>query len=388
MPQLPPQVPPRLPRHIAMIAGEASGDLIASLLVKGLHANAVEALHLSGVGGPAMQAAGFNMQVSLEQLAVRGYVEVLRHLPRLLALRRRLAAQWLRNKPAAFIGVDAPDFNLGLELKLRAGGIKTIHLVCPSIWAWRRERVEKIRQSVSHMLCIFPFEQALLEKEGIPATYVGHPIADMIAQRPDVAGARAALGLQGNAPVIALLPGSRRDEIKYIAPRFMEAAALIKRAEPETQFVLPAAGEERRVQLQPLLLKHAHLGIKLTNGQSHTCLAASDAVLVASGTATLEAALFKKPMVIAYAMPAGSYWMMKDKGYLPYVGLPNILCEEFVVPELLQHHATPTALADAVLHQLRDGENRIRLEQRFTALHASLQRDFTNTAARTVLGLL
>ncbi len=371
-----------------MIAGEASGDLIASLLVKGLLANAAEPLHLSGIGGPAMQAAGFEMQVSIEQLAVRGYVEVLRHLPRLLALRRRLAAQWLRNKPAAFIGVDAPDFNLGLELKLRASGVKTIHLVCPSIWAWRRERVEKIRQSVSHMLCIFPFEQALLEKEGIPATYVGHPIADMIAQQVDVAGARAALGLRENSPVVALLPGSRRDEIKYIAPRFIAAAALIKRAEPETQFVLPAAGEARRAQLQPLLAQHKDLAITLTEGQSHTCLAASDAVLVASGTATLEAALFKKPMVIAYAMPAISYWMMKDKGYLPYVGLPNILCEEFVVPEILQDRATAPALAEAVLHQLRDTPNRIRLEQRFTALHATLRRDFANTAARAVLDLL
>lgn len=388
MQQLSSPLPPCMPTQIAMIAGEASGDLIASLLVKGLLANAAEPLHLFGVGGPAMQAAGFDMQVSIEQLAVRGYVEVLRHLPRLLLLRRRLGAQWLQNKPAAFIGVDAPDFNLGLELKLRAQGVKTIHLVCPSIWAWRRERVEKIRQSVSHMLCIFPFEQALLEKEGIPATYVGHPIADMIPQRADVGSARAALGLRETAPVVALLPGSRRDEIKYIAPRFLEAAALIKRAEPETQFVLPAAGEARRAQLQPLLVRHANLGIKLTDGQSHTCLAASDAVLVASGTATLEAALFKKPMVIAYAMPAASYWMMKDKGYLPYVGLPNILCEEFVVPELLQHRATPAALADAVLHQLRDTGNRTRLEQRFTALHASLQRDFANTAARTVLGLL
>lgn len=370
--------------HIAMIAGEASGDLIASLLVKGLLQLSGQKLHFSGIGGPCMKAAGFNAKISMEELSVRGYVEVLRHLPRLFALRQRLAKQWLESRPACFIGVDAPDFNLGLEQKLRTGGIKTFHLVCPSIWAWRAERIKKIRAAVSYMLCIFPFEQELLAKENVPASYVGHPLADMIPEQTDQQAARESLGLEINRPVIALLPGSRQDEINYIAPRFIQAAKLIRHELPEAQFVVPAAGAARYAQLKNLLLQE-HCPVQLKQGQSHSCLAAADAVLVASGTATLEAALFKKPMVIAYVMPAVSWHLMKNKGYLPWVGLPNILCKDFVVPELLQDRATPQALAEAVLKQLSDDGKRAALKERFSLLHTALKRDFALTAARTVL---
>ena len=383
-------IPPTLGgehNHIAMIAGEASGDLIASLLVKGLLQLSGQNIHLSGIGGPCMTAAGFNAQVSMEELSVRGYVEVLRHLPRLWGLRQRLAKQWLESKPAAFIGVDAPDFNLGLEQKLRAGGIKTFHLVCPSIWAWRAERIKKIRAAVSHMLCIFPFEQELLNQENIPASYVGHPLADMIPEQTDQGSARDLLGLKTDWPVIALLPGSRQEEIKYIAPRFIAAANLIRYELPDAQFVLPAAGAVRYAQLKNLLLQQ-DCPIELMEGQSHKCLAAADAVLVASGTATLETALFKKPMVIAYAMPAVSWHLMKNKGYLPWVGLPNILCKDFVVPELLQDRATPQALAEAILKQLSDDSKRAALKERFSLLHTALKRDFALTAARTVLEML
>jgi len=379
--------PVRLHNQIAMVAGEASGDLIASLLVKGLLNVSDQALELSGIGGHCMSAAGFNAQISMEQLSIRGYVEVLQHLPRLLMLRQRLAKQWLQSRPAAFIGVDAPDFNLGLEQKLRSGGIKTFHLVCPSIWAWRAERIKKIRAAVSHMLCIFPFEQELLAQEDIPATYVGHPLADIIPERVDQPAARALLGLVIDRPVIALLPGSRQDELKHIAPRFIAAANIIKRQMPQAQFVLPAAGQARYAQLTAMLAQQ-DCNIKLTDGQSHVCLAASDVVLVASGTATLETALFKKPMVIAYAMPAASWWVMKNRGYLPWVGLPNILCKDFVVPEFLQDRATPQLLAQEVLKQLQDDVGRAALEERFTTLHAVLKCDFATSSARTVLGLL
>lgn len=368
-----------------MVAGEASGDLIASLAVAQL---AAAGRRVGGIGGPRMAQAGFAVQVPMERLSVRGYVEVLRHLPGLLRLRADLARQWsssaTNQRPSVFVGVDAPDFNLGLATKLRAAGVRTVQLVCPSIWAWRRERAPKIRAAVDEVLCVFPFEPAVLAKEGIAGRFVGHPLADMLPATPNRAAARSRLGLpEQGAPIVALLPGSRRDEIKHLAPRMIAAAALIQQRIPEARFVLPAASGERRAELA-LHVAQSKLAIQVLDGRAHDALEAADSVLVASGTATLEAALFHCPMVIAYAMPALSYWMMKGKGYLPWIGLPNILCNEWVVPELIQDAATPQALADAAIKQLTDTAHAAAIGQRFAGLHAQLRQGFPTQCAQAI----
>ncbi len=368
-----------------MVAGEASGDLIASLAVGQLTA---AGRRVGGIGGPRMAQAGFAVQVPMERLSVRGYVEVLRHLPGLLRLRADLARQWSVQRPGVFVGVDAPDFNLGLATRLRASGVKTVQLVCPSIWAWRRERAPKIRAAVDEVLCVFPFEPEVLAKEGIAGRFVGHPLADMLPATPNRAAARSRLGVpQQGSPIVALLPGSRRDEIKHLAPRMIAAAALIQQRIPEARFVLPAASGDRRAELA-LHLAHSKVPIQVLDGRAHDALEAADSVLVASGTATLEAALFHCPMVIAYAMPALSYWMMKGKGYLPWIGLPNILCRDWVVPELIQEAATPQALADAVIQQLSDTAHAQAIGQRFAGLHAQLRQNFPVQCAQAIEGHL
>ncbi|KPF67269.1 hypothetical protein IP84_13880 [beta proteobacterium AAP99] len=374
-----PALPNRL--DVAMVAGEASGDLIASLAVAQL---AAAGRRVGGIGGPRMAQAGFQVQVPMERLSVRGYVEVLRHLPGLLRLRADLARQWSAQRPGVFVGVDAPDFNLGLATKLRASGVRTVQLVCPSIWAWRRERAPKIRAAVDEVLCVFPFEPDVLAKEGIVGRFVGHPLADMLPATPDRAAARIRLGLpEHGAPIVALLPGSRRDEIKHLAPRMIAAAALIWQRIPEARFVLPAASGERRAELAQHLAQ-SEVVIQVLDGRAHDALEAADSVLVASGTATLEAALFHCPMVITYAMPALSYWMMKGKGYLPWVGLPNILCNEWVVPELIQDAATPQALAEAVIKQLTDTAHAAAIGQRFAGLHAQLRQGFPSQCTQAI----
>ncbi len=334
-----------------MVAGETSGDLLAGLLLDGLRAR-WPALTSGGIGGPQMASRGFQAWWPSEKLAVRGYVEVLRHYREIVGIREQLKQRLLNERgqrPDIFIGVDAPDFNLDLEAALKAEGIKTVHFVSPSVWAWRADRVEKIRRSVDHVLCIFPFEPALLAAHGIAATYVGHPLASVIPMQPDRLAARRKLGLQEDDTVIALLPGSRKSEIQYLASRFFRAAALVKRAQPAIKFIVPAVpslkGQIER--LADAAGMRAHL--QIVEGQSHSLLAACDVTLIASGTATLEAALFKRPMVIAYNMNWLSWQIMRRKKLQPWVGLPNILCEDFVVPELLQDAATPEALAAALL---------------------------------------
>ncbi|MGL4574974.1 MAG: lipid-A-disaccharide synthase [Burkholderiaceae bacterium] len=372
---------------VAMVAGEASGDLLGALLLQGLLAKTND-VAFGGIGGPRMAQLGFDAQIPLERLAVRGYVEVLRHLLGLLKLRSGLAKEMIASPPRLFIGIDAPDFNLGLEEKLRAARIRTVHLVCPSIWAWRAQRITQIKRSVDHMLCVFPFEPELLEKHGVKASYVGHPLADMIPLQPNVGQARRKLGLEEQSCIIALLPGSRKDEIAHIAPLFLKAAELLRIKEPNARFLIPAASELRRVELQRLFARFPGLPVQLVDGQSHTVLEACSGVLVASGTATLEAALYKKPMVIAYAMPTVSWWMMRNKGYLPYVGLPNILAGEFLVPELIQDKATPSALAGALIEQMRDRTLSTRLNDRFMQMHEQLRCDFSRTAADVVMEYL
>ena len=338
-----------------MVAGEASGDLLGGLLLGGLKLR-WPPLESFGIGGPRMAAHGFQAWWPYDKLAVRGYVEVLSHYRELSGIRTQLAERVLRERPDVFIGVDAPDFNLDLEARLKTQGLKTVHFVSPSIWAWRGKRIEKIRKAVSEVLCIFPFEPAIYAKQGIAATYVGHPLADAIPLEVPRAASRVALGLAEHDTVVALLPGSRRSEVQYIAPRLLAAAAQM----------------------------HA----ELLDGRSHEALAACDVTLVASGTATLEAALFKCPMVIAYAMHAVSWQMMKRMKYQPWVGLPNILLRDFAVPELIQGDATPHKLAHAALAWLDDPAKAAALRLRFEALHRELRCDTAAKATDAIEAVL
>ena len=373
--------------NAAMVAGEASGDMLAALLLDGMRA-AWPQLAACGIGGPRMAALGFDAWWPSDKLAVRGYVEVLRHYRDIVGIRAQLKERLLKYRPAVFIGVDAPDFNLDLERDLKAAGIKTVHFICPSIWAWRAKRVGKIRQSVDHVLCIFPFEVDLLAQHGIAATYVGHPLASVIPMDPDKARARAALNLNGDDEVVAILPGSRQSEVQYLAFRLFLAAALMRKAKPAIKFIVPAIPA-----LRPMIEQAARAAgvldkMQIFNGQSHDALAACDVTLIASGTATLEAALFKRPMVIAYNMNWLSWQIMRRKKLQPWVGLPNILCREFAVPELLQEAATPQALAAAVLDWFSAPAKIAALQQKFSALHAELKRDTSKLATDAIQKVL
>ncbi|MBP8895197.1 MAG: lipid-A-disaccharide synthase [Ottowia sp.] len=392
-----------------LVAGEASGDLLAGLLLDGLRARWPQ-LTTAGIGGAHMTAHGFDAWWPIEKLSVRGYLEVLPRLPELLSIRKQLARRLLTERPDLFIGVDAPDFNFDLEARLKKAGIKTLHFVSPSFWAWRPEKLLKLKAAADHVLCLFPFEPELLAEHGIAATYVGHPLANVIPMQPDRTAARRALGLDEHATVVALLPGSRAAEVEYLLSRFFQAAALIRKARPATQFIVPAV-PHLLTQIEAAA-RVSGLGdaLKVVRGQSHAVLAACDVTLIASGTATLEAALFKRPMVIAYAMPAFSYRLMRKKRQLPWVGLPNVLCAPrewlhrpadmsahdmadhadapFVVPELIQDAATPAALAQAVLDWLAAPEKIAQLQQRFTALHHELKRDTPRLATDAIETLL
>ena len=373
---------PRTPVNIGMVAGEASGDLLAASVLHALRDGRQENVAepgnrerpaLAGIGGPGMAAAGFDCWWPAELLAVHGYAAALKVYPKLLAIRRRLANRLQAWPARVFVGVDAPDFNLGLETRVRAAGVRTLHFVSPSIWAWRRERIETIRRAVDRMLLVFPFEAAIYREAGIPALYCGHPLADQIPMEPDRDGARQALGLGRGDTVVAVLPGSRAGEVAHIGPVFIETIVLLARENPGWRFLIPAAGTQRYQQLQQQLSgREIRADVRLLLSQSHLALAACDITLIASGTATLEAALFKRPMVIAYRMAALSYRLMKGRGYLPYVGLPNILSGEFVVPEYIQDAATPVALAGAVTRQLHDTAANEELVARFQAMHRDL----------------
>jgi lipid-A-disaccharide synthase len=369
--------------RLALVAGETSGDLLAGLLLSGLKQR-WPALQTFGIGGPRMADLGFEAWWPHDKLAVLGYVEALRHYREIKGIRDALFERLAADKPDAFIGVDAPDFNLGLELKLRECGVKTIQFVCPSIWAWRGGRVGTIARSTDHVLCLFPFEPELLRRHGIAATYVGHPLADAIDLTVPRAAARAVLGFDDVQPVVAVLPGSRRAEIAAIGPTFLATVALLAGQRPDLRFVLPIAPGLREL-VEPLIARHATAApITLLDGGSHDALAACDVTLIASGTATLEAALFKRPMVIAYKMNALSWQIMKRMRLQPWVGLPNILCGELVVPERLQGEATPAQLASDVLAWLDAPQRSESLQQRFTELHQQLRRDTARTATDAI----
>lgn len=366
---------------LGLVAGEASGDLLGAHFVAALKQNHPD-LRAAGIAGPRMIEVGVEAVYPSDKLAVNGYVEVLRHLPELLWIRSRIARYFLRERPRVFIGIDAPDFNFTLEARLKQAGIPTVHFVSPSIWAWRPERIHRIKEAVSHMLVVFPFEEAIYRDTGIPVTYVGHPLADVIPLEPDTVAARTALGLAAG-PVIALLPGSRLSEVARHARLMLDAAMRIRRRHPDAQFVLPAANAAA-ARLVRQAAQGLDLPLQVLDGRSHTALAACNVALVASGTATLEAALFKKPMVITYRVPALTAYLMRKKALLPWIGLPNILARDFVVPERVQEAATPENLANDALAWLDDAPRRDAAIETFRAMHVSLRQNASARIAEAV----
>ena len=375
--------------RIAMVAGEASGDLLASHLIRAIRDKQPDA-EFYGIGGPKMQAEGFNALWASERLAVHGYVDALKRYRELSGIRKMLLRRVRREQPDAFIGVDAPDFNLWLEARVRAAGIPAVHFVSPSIWAWRGGRIKAIARSVSHMLCLFPFEPALYEKAGVPVSYVGHPLADVFPLVPDRAAARERLNLPDDRRVIALLPGSRQSEVRNLAETYIATARILAGRHPDLCFVVPLATRETRQLFAHALHAVAaeELPIRMLFGHAVDAMTAADAVLVASGTASLEAALLKRPMVISYRIGKWQYRLMKRMAYQPWVGLPNILSNETVVPELLQDAATPEALADALDAWLMDADACARLAERFTELHLQLRQNTAERAAAAILPYL
>jgi len=420
--------------EIGMVAGEPSGDLLAARVIAGLRGREAD-VACRGIGGPRMAGQGFDAWHPMHALTVFGYVDALRRLPGLLATYGDVKRRWLARPPAAFVGVDAPDFNLKLEMQLRAAGVPTVHFVGPSIWAWRYERIHAIRQAVSHMLVLFPFEVDIYRKAGVPVTYVGHPLAGAIPMEPDRRAARARLGLDAGARVLAVLPGSRGSEIRLLAPRFLQAAQQLVRRDPGLQCIVPMVNAQRRAEFEAILQRYPVPGLRIIgaddvpaapaaaagarpgtdgtagnetigNGSAGTeaagtapdgppppawlAMEAADAVLVASGTATLEAALFKRPMVISYVL---SPWMRRimawksgqQRPYLPWVGLPNVLARDFVVPELLQDDATPDKLAQAAWTALTDEAAAARIQARFAGMHRELLLDTPALAAQAIL---
>jgi len=374
---------------IAVVAGEMSGDLLAGRLLSGLRRHLPDA-RFHGIGGPQMIAQGFESHWPIETMTVRGLFEVIPRYRELKGIQNALRDRLIAEKPAVFIGADYPGFNLGLEAQLKDAGIPTMHYIGPQIWAWRGGRIKKIVKSVSHMLVVFPFEQAIYQAAGVPVTYVGHPLAEVIPMVPDEGAARRELGLPEDANVITLMPGSRMGELKYNTAAFVGAAKLLQARDRSLRFIAPMAGEKQRDYFRQLVREAGLQDVEITllDGNSHTAICAADAVLVASGTASLEVALFKKPMVIAYKMMRASWEIMRHMGYQPWIGLPNILAREFLVPELLQHHASPEALAEAMWRQLTDAPHRMALAQRFTDMHHSLLRNSAEEGAAAVMQVI
>lgn len=373
--------------RVSMVVAERSGDQLAALLLGGLK-RAWPELTADGIGGPQMQALGFASRWSCDELSVRGLVEALMRYRHITGIRRQLIDELIAQPPDLFVGVDASDFNLTVERALQQRGIPAVQLVCPSIWAWRPERVNKIRESVRHILCLYPFEPALLARHGIEGTFVGHPVADVIPLDPDRVAARQTLALDPAAQVVALLPGSRPAEIRYLIQPFLQAARRMLAQRPQLQLVLPTHELLRPAIEQALHASGMHGRVKVVMGQSHAVQAACDVALVASGTATLETALFKRPMVIAYKMQWLSWRMANGQRLLPWVGLPNILCNDSLVPEFLQEQVQPEALAQAVLTWLDEPAAVSRLQQRFTALHHELRQDMPTRSTHAIQKIL
>ena len=369
--------------RVALVAGEASGDILGAGLMQALRERHPE-VEFIGVGGARMQAQGLVSEFPMERLAVMGLVEVLGRLRELLRRRKDLIRNLILARPDVFIGIDAPDFNLGLELQLRRAGIRTVHYVSPSVWAWRQKRVLKIKQACDLMLALFPFEAKFYEEHGVPVRFVGHPLANTIPLEADRAAAREQLGLPADAQVVALLPGSRGGEVGKLGALFLDTAERLLQQRPGLRFVLPCASPERRAQLEQML-QGRQLPLQLLDGQSHEALAACDAVLIASGTATLEALLYKRPMVVAYKVAPLTYAILKRLVKSPYISLPNLLAGRLLAPELIQDAATPEALAQHLLPLLDDGSAQT---ESFDAIHRALRQDASAQAAEAVLALV
>jgi len=385
---------PTRPRRIALVAGEASGDMLGAGLIRKLREQWPGA-DFVGVGGDGMRAEGMETWFDASELAVMGLSEVLRHLPRLLRLRNDLRQRLLAWKPDVFIGIDAPDFNLGLEQWLKQRGIRTVHYVSPSVWAWREKRAAKIGQSADVVLCLFPMEPEIYERHGVDARFVGHPVADQMPLQPERAIARRLLKADPDRPLLALLPGSRVGEIERLAPSFLAAAARVLTEQPDLQIVAPMASTHAAEAFRKVLSTHPDADalaptLREVAGQARTVMIASDVILLASGTATLEAMLAKRPMVVGYKVAPMTYRMVKGLGMLKvdHYALPNVLAGEELVPELMQDDCTPEQLSAAVLHWLHDPAAGAALQPRFLALHEELRRDASSQAARAVVELV
>ncbi|RDE18524.1 lipid-A-disaccharide synthase [Motiliproteus coralliicola] len=370
--------------RIAIVAGEASGDILGAGLVKALQSLSPEPITFEGIAGPLMQAQGVQSRFPMDRLSVMGLVEVLGRLRELLGIRKQLIENWLQDPPDLFIGIDAPDFNLTLEQKLHEAGIPTVHYVSPSVWAWRQKRVQKIARATDLMLCLLPFEAAFYDKSGVDARFVGHTLADELPLEPDKEAARDALGLDRAKRYVALLPGSRAGEVERLAPLFLEAAQRCLEPQPDLEFIIPSANDSRHQQLEQLLQQHS-LPVHLTRGQSQQVMLAADVVLLASGTAALECMLLKTPMVVSYRVAPLSYMILSRMVKVPYVSLPNLLADRMLVPELIQQQATAPALAEALLKQLDDPQDQ---RDSFYELHQQLRLDASESSAKAVLELL
>lgn len=374
---------------IAIVAGEASGDLLGAALIEALRVRFPNA-RFAGIAGPRMQSAGASSIDSMETLSVGGIVEVVKHLPAILSLRRRLLKACLTERPDIYIGIDAPDFNLGVEHRLKRAGITTVHYVSPSIWAWRPERIKKIRAAVNHMLLLLPFEEAIYRKAGIPATYVGHPLADQIPLKTDQDAIREMLDIPQGRQVIAMLPGSRQREVAALAPLFVKTAKLLAERYPDAYFLVPFVTRETRQRFEQEIWRQEvqEMPWRLMFGHSHDAMLAADVVLLASGTAALECMLAHRPMVVSYRMAALTYWLVKRKYLLPYVSLPNIIGKRFLVPEFLQGAAVPENLAQSLSVYLDDRRLSGLVSTHFASMHGQLRCNAAERAAAALVPLL
>ena len=375
-------------KRVAMIAGEASGDLLGAGLIREIRKHFPDA-ECYGIGGPKMEAEGFTSLFPMEKLSVMGLVEVLGRLRELLGIRRLLRERFIADQPDVFIGIDAPDFNLALERRLKAAGIPTVHYVSPQVWAWRESRLKKIRQGVDHMLALLPFEVDYYQKHNVPVTFVGHPLADQIPMVPDQNAARQSLDISASSrPVIGLLPGSRNSEVSKLGTLFLDTAHTLRKNFPDARFLIPCANERRKQQILPMVANYPDLDVTVYNGQAQTVMAASDAILIASGTAVLEAALHKKPLVVSYKMAPLSFAIISRLVKVKYVSLPNLLVDQELIPELLQNDATPESLSKAMVRALEDDSYRHFLHEQFTAIHTQLKQDASKLAFDAVMSVI
>nr|WP_286198152.1 lipid-A-disaccharide synthase [Salinisphaera sp. G21_0] len=371
-----------------MVAGEASGDILGAGLIREIKRHYPDA-YCYGIGGPLMQSEGFDSLFPMERLSVMGLVEVLGRLRELLGIRKQLRERLIADQPDVFIGIDAPDFNLALERRLKAAGIPTVHYVSPQVWAWREGRLKKIRHSVDHMLALLPFEADYYRDHGVPVTFVGHPLADQISMHPDQDAARHTLGVsRGGGPVIGLLPGSRKPEIAKLGQLFLETARLLRKDFPDARFLIPCANERRKKQLLPIVSEFPDLDVTVYDGQAQSVMAASDAILIASGTAVLEAALHKKPLVVSYKMAPLSFAIVSRMVKVKYVSLPNLLADKALVPEVLQDDATPENLRVLIRKAIEDQAYRGALEQSFKEIHHQLKQDASRLAYEAVISVI